>query len=40
MKAQISQAKGFIDGMVIWGDVAYTQNIFDSYEQAKQHPIL
>jgi uroporphyrinogen decarboxylase len=30
MKAQIKAANGMIDGMVIWGDVAYTQTmLFD-----------
>jgi hypothetical protein len=30
MKAQIRAANGLLDGMVIWGDVAYTQNmLFD-----------
>jgi len=28
MKAQIQAANGLLDGMVIWGDVAYKQNMF------------
>ena len=37
MKAQIGAAKGLIDGMVIWGDVAYTQNMLFDPEYWRQY---
>jgi hypothetical protein len=30
LKAQIKAASGLIDGMVIWGDVAYRKDVFFS----------
>jgi uroporphyrinogen decarboxylase len=37
MKAQIQAANGLIDGMVIWGDVAYTQTMLFDPEYWRQY---
>jgi len=37
LKAQIEAAEGLLDGMVIWGDVAYTKNMFFSPDYWRAH---
>jgi len=36
-KAQIEAAEGLLDGMVIWGDVAYTKDMFFSPDYWRKH---
>ena len=36
-KAQIKAADGLLDGMVVWGDVAYTKNLFFSPDYWRKH---